>query len=110
MQGYWAAKGFPSYPGLMDRAQQLAFQPAGLNVPSYVANGNHDGLVQGNQSANAAFEDIATGCFKATGSTRRRTRTSPPPDGPRPQPAAFTFRRDAGAARPASAGSPPRRS
>ena len=32
----------------MDRAQ-LPFQAAGLDVPSYVTNGNHDGLVQGNQ-------------------------------------------------------------
>ena len=55
-----------SYPGLMDRAQ-LPFQAAGLSVPSYVTNGNHDGLVQGNQEGNAAFEDIATGCFKALG-------------------------------------------
>ena len=52
----------------MDRAQ-LPFTPAGLDVPSYVTNGNHDGLVQGNQVGNAAFEDIATGCFKALGST-----------------------------------------
>ena len=64
----WAAKGFPTYPGLMDRAQ-LPFQPAGLNVPSYVTNGNHDGLVQGNEDANEAFEDIATSCFKMLGST-----------------------------------------
>ena len=64
----WAASGFPAYPGLMDRAQ-LPFTPAGLDVPSYVTNGNHDGLVQGNEDANAAFEDIATGCFKALGTT-----------------------------------------
>ena len=47
-QGYWAQQGWPAYPGLMDRAQ-LPFTPAGLNVPSYVTNGNHDGLVQGNE-------------------------------------------------------------
>ena len=63
---------WPAYPGLMDRAQ-LPFQAAGLDVPSYVTNGNHDGLVQGNQDGNAAFEDIATGCFKALGTDRRRT-------------------------------------
>jgi uncharacterized repeat protein (TIGR01451 family) len=65
-QAAWAD--WPAYPGLMDRAQ-LPFTPAGLNVPSYVTNGNHDGLVQGNEDANAAFEDIATGCFKALGTT-----------------------------------------
>jgi metallophosphoesterase (TIGR03767 family) len=58
-----AATGWPQYPGLMDRAQQ-PFTAAGLDVPSYVAFGNHDGLVQGNQAANASFEQIATGCVK----------------------------------------------
>jgi metallophosphoesterase (TIGR03767 family) len=58
-----AAAGWPEYPGLMDRAQQ-PFEAAGLDVPSYVAFGNHDGLVQGNQAANASFEQVATGCMK----------------------------------------------
>ena len=65
---------FPTWPGLMDRAQSLTFTPAGLRngsspVPTYLANGNHDGLVQGNEDAVRAFEDIATGCFKAAAST-----------------------------------------
>jgi hypothetical protein len=47
----------------MDRAQQ-PFQAAGLKVPSYVAFGNHDALVQGNQAANKEFEEIVTGCVK----------------------------------------------
>ena len=79
VRGSWAAAGWPSYPGLMDRAQ-LPFTPAGLAVPSYVTNGNHDGLVQGNEDANAAFEDIATGCFKALGSTSEPL-PGQPPDG-----------------------------
>ncbi len=59
---------WPRYTGLMDRAQQ-AFTPAGLrrgagSLPSYVANGNHDGLVQGNQASISAIEGIAVGCFK----------------------------------------------
>jgi metallophosphoesterase (TIGR03767 family) len=59
---------WPRWTGLMDRAQQ-AFTPAGLRrgaaaVPSYVANGNHDGLVQGNQASLSAIEGIALGCFK----------------------------------------------
>jgi metallophosphoesterase (TIGR03767 family) len=57
------ADGWPQYPGLMDKAQQ-PFEAAGLAVPSYVAFGNHDGLVQGNQAANSSFEEIATGCLK----------------------------------------------
>jgi metallophosphoesterase (TIGR03767 family) len=59
--GQWAA--FPAYPGLMDRAEQ-PFVAKGLRVPSYVALGNHDGLVQGNQAAVAAFTAVATGCVK----------------------------------------------
>lgn len=57
---------WPKYPGLMDKAQQ-AFTAAGLDVPSYVAFGNHDALVQGNAAANAAFEQVATGCLKPIG-------------------------------------------
>jgi metallophosphoesterase (TIGR03767 family) len=58
-----AFAGWPKYPGLMDRAQQ-PFEAAGLDVPSYVAFGNHDGLVQGNAAANAGYESVATGCVK----------------------------------------------
>jgi uncharacterized repeat protein (TIGR01451 family) len=65
-RGRWSD--WPAYPGLMDRAQ-LPFEAAGLEVPSYVTNGNHDVLVQGNEDANAGLEDIATGCFKALGTT-----------------------------------------
>jgi metallophosphoesterase (TIGR03767 family) len=54
---------WPRYPGLMDRAQQ-PFEAQGLKVPSYLAFGNHDLLVQGNEDANAAFEEVATGCVK----------------------------------------------
>jgi metallophosphoesterase (TIGR03767 family) len=54
---------WPEYKGLMDRAQE-EFTATGLEVPSYVAFGNHDALVQGNQAANGSFEDIATGCVK----------------------------------------------
>jgi metallophosphoesterase (TIGR03767 family) len=58
-----AAAGWPQYPGLMDRAQQ-PFAATGLAVPSYVSFGNHDALAQGNQAANAGFEEVATGCVK----------------------------------------------
>jgi 3',5'-cyclic AMP phosphodiesterase CpdA len=57
---------WPKYPGLMDKAQQ-AFTADGLDVPSYVAFGNHDALVQGNAAANVAFEQVATGCLKPIG-------------------------------------------
>lgn len=59
---------WPSYQGLMDRAQR-PFMPMGLRrgstpVPTYLANGNHDGLVQGNASGVVNSERVATGCFK----------------------------------------------
>ncbi|HEX7293632.1 MAG TPA: hypothetical protein VF259_03725 [Solirubrobacterales bacterium] len=57
---------WPKYPGLMDKAQQV-FTASGVTVPSYVAFGNHDALVQGNAAANAAFEQVATGCLKPMG-------------------------------------------
>ena len=54
---------WPSYPGLMDRAQ-LPFDAVGLNRPSYVAFGNHDGTVQGNLHALAPLDTLAKGCVK----------------------------------------------
>ncbi|HYV15632.1 MAG TPA: hypothetical protein VE972_06400 [Conexibacter sp.] len=59
---------WPRYRGLMDRAQQ-SFTPTGLRkgasaLPSYIANGNHDGLVQGNQASTSFIEGIALGCIK----------------------------------------------
>jgi hypothetical protein len=65
---------WPAWPGLMDKAQAQTFTPVGLRrggtpVPTYISNGNHDGLVQGNEDAIRAFEDIATGCFKVATST-----------------------------------------
>ncbi len=76
---------FPTWQGLMDRAQSLSFVPVGLRrgdtpVPTYLSNGNHDGLVQGNEDAVKAFEDLATGCFKVAGSTATL------PVGPNPDP------------------------
>jgi metallophosphoesterase (TIGR03767 family) len=60
---------WPRYPGLMDEAQK-PFTAAGLAIPSYVALGNHDGLVQGNEDAQRSIEDIATGCVKAFSPTQ----------------------------------------
>jgi 3',5'-cyclic AMP phosphodiesterase CpdA len=54
---------WPRYEGLMDKAQE-PFVAEGLRVPSYVAFGNHDMLVQGNQWANVTFDEIARGCVK----------------------------------------------
>ncbi|MEA2220986.1 MAG: hypothetical protein QOJ35_3612, partial [Solirubrobacteraceae bacterium] len=59
---------WPRYPGLMDRAQQ-PFQAAGLDAPSYVAFGNHDGEVQGNIHALQALDDVARGCVKPLSDT-----------------------------------------
>jgi metallophosphoesterase (TIGR03767 family) len=60
-RGKWAA--WPRYEGLMDRAQR-PFEAAGSRVPTYVTNGNHDSLAQGNAWATAAYEAIGTGCSK----------------------------------------------
>lgn len=62
----WSA--WPQYAGLMDRAER-PFAATGLRrgsmaVPTYVAAGNHDHLVQGAEHATAAIEAVATGCFK----------------------------------------------
>ena len=54
---------WPSYPGLMDRAQ-APFEAAGLTRPSYVTYGNHDGTVQGNLHALQLLDDLAKGCVK----------------------------------------------
>jgi metallophosphoesterase (TIGR03767 family) len=54
---------WPEYKNLMNRAQ-APFQAEGLKVPSYVAFGNHDNLVQGNEDASFFIENIATGCIK----------------------------------------------
>jgi 3',5'-cyclic AMP phosphodiesterase CpdA len=53
----------PSYPGLMDKAQQ-PFRATGLDVPGRMVFGNHDALVQGNAWANQVFNELATGCLK----------------------------------------------
>jgi metallophosphoesterase (TIGR03767 family) len=57
---------WPRYPGILDRAQR-PFDAAGLEVPSYVALGNHDVLVQGNAAATAGYVRISRGCVKALG-------------------------------------------
>ena len=54
---------YPKWPNLMDTAEKQ-FNAVGLDVPSYITFGNHDGLVQGNAAANAAYESVATGCIK----------------------------------------------
>ena len=75
-QGQYA--GWPMYTGLMDRAQTLSITTAGFDnpatgtagdLPSYITNGNHDALVQGNEDGNNEFERIATGCLKALATT-----------------------------------------
>ena len=57
---------WPTYPGLVDHAQK-PFEAHGLDVPSYIAMGNHDVLVQGNEDANVAYELVANGCIKPMG-------------------------------------------
>ena len=77
---------WPRFVGLMDHAQQIEVDPVGLDVPFYITNGNHDVLVQGNEDANQAFEDIATGCLKVLATTNDPTQAPSPPDAPDPSP------------------------
>ncbi|MGI8945675.1 MAG: hypothetical protein ACR2GL_05480 [Thermoleophilaceae bacterium] len=68
---------WPRYEGLMDRAQR-PFVASGLRrgaapVPTYLSNGNHDSAVQGNHSALANSEKVATGCLKPFASGPSRT-------------------------------------
>ncbi len=69
VRGRFADDGWPTYNGLIDRAQAAEITPAGLDVPFYIANGNHDELVQGNEDALAPIERVATGCAKVLGTT-----------------------------------------
>ena len=81
----------------------LSLTPAGLNVPSYWVNGNHDVLVQGNEDANQAFENIAHRLLQGAGDDHRprqhaRARRSQPERAAVPH-----LRGNAGPARPAAA-------
>ena len=75
-QGFFADEGWPTYPGLIDRAQQLTITPEGLDVPFYLANGNHDVLAQGNEDANQAFERIALSCEKVLATPTAQSQNS----------------------------------
>lgn len=55
--------GFPTVPGLLDKARQ-PFQAAGLDVPWYTVFGNHDGLTQGNFPTTLSLDLIARGGLK----------------------------------------------
>ncbi len=60
VDGYRAKLGFPEVPGLLDAARR-PFQATGLAVPWISALGNHDQLIQGNESPTASDLSIATG-------------------------------------------------
>jgi metallophosphoesterase (TIGR03767 family) len=58
-----AQYGFPTVPGLLDRAR-APFKAAGLKMPWLAAYGNHDGLVQGNFPPSFRLSTLATGSAK----------------------------------------------
>lgn len=62
---YRTKHGFPKIPGLLDKAI-APFQATGLQIPWYVALGNHDELMQGNFPHGPAFNNIAVGPTKQT--------------------------------------------
>jgi hypothetical protein len=75
--------GVQDYADYNEGASPYFYDPSDVrgSWASYVTNGNHDGLVQGNASANAAYEDLATGCLKILGSTQSPIPGLPEPDG-----------------------------
>lgn len=64
-EGEYAAKGFPTYPGLLQAAIH-SYESPGLNIPWYSTYGNHDGLIQGNLPTSEAADSIFTGSRKIT--------------------------------------------
>jgi metallophosphoesterase (TIGR03767 family) len=58
--------GFPDASGFLEKALN-EFNAVGAGFPWFTCYGNHDGLAQGNASANPAFEDIGTGGTKVIG-------------------------------------------
>lgn len=56
------------HPGLFE-AMNEPYRATGLGIPWYGIFGNHDGLIQGNQGRNEAFEALAVGCIKVTALT-----------------------------------------
>ena len=57
------------FPGLFERMNE-PFRATGLqDLPWYGIFGNHDGLLQGNQPRNEAFEAYGVGCQKVEGTT-----------------------------------------
>lgn len=63
---YRAKWGYPTVPGLLDRAR-APFTSTGLNTPWYSVFGNHDGLVQGTVPSLGVIGAVATGNLKVTG-------------------------------------------
>jgi Ca2+-binding RTX toxin-like protein len=86
LAGVYAADGWPTYPGLFDRAQ-VPFEAEGVQAPTYVVFGNHDALYQGTVSAgpgivtpgNVSFEDQAVDCIKPVYPLANESTTGPPP-------------------------------
>ena len=63
VRGDFSTDGWPTYPGLLDRAQE-EFTAEGVQVPTYVVFGNHDIAAQGTQATLGPFEDVGIGCVK----------------------------------------------
>ncbi len=61
---YRSEYGFPTIPGLLDRARR-PFTAVGLDIPWYTCFGNHDGLAQGNfPPRTVPTGTLATGAVK----------------------------------------------
>ncbi|HEX2085680.1 MAG TPA: hypothetical protein VHF89_08365 [Solirubrobacteraceae bacterium] len=54
------------FPGLFQQMNEPLWATGFRDLPWYAVFGNHDGLIQGNQPRNMAFEAYAVGCLKIT--------------------------------------------
>ena len=63
--GDFGDRGFPTMPGLLQRAIAGPVESAGLGVPWYAVCGNHDTLLMGTFGVTDGFRSLATGRRKA---------------------------------------------
>jgi metallophosphoesterase (TIGR03767 family) len=82
--GYRPEDGIRDFPGLFE-AMNRPFRSTGFrDLPWYTVFGNHDGLLQGNQPRNPAFEALGVGCAKPRSDAANDTFTIPPDAARRP--------------------------
>jgi len=79
VDNYQSQYGFQPIPGLLE-ASRRSFQATGLKVPWYSALGNHDQLVQGNETPDAGSQAKAVGNKKSFNVSRPPQTVAADPD------------------------------